>query len=129
MRHALMLIALAASPVAAQDAAEGRELFVTYCATCHGMGARGDGRMAGLLNVLPPDLTTLATRNDGAFPVFAVARQIDGRDPLLAHGGEMPLFGDFFVGDEAAIADTTGQPILTSRRIVDLIAYLQEIQE
>lgn len=107
----------------------GARLFVSYCAACHGMEARGDGQMAPILTVLPPDLTQLAATNGGVFPTFRVVRQIDGRDPLLAHGGVMPLYGDFFMGDDVAIASEAGQPIMTSRAIADVVAWLEEIQE
>ncbi|MBF9032172.1 c-type cytochrome [Rhodobacterales bacterium HKCCE3408] len=126
----LALAACLALPAAAQDAGEGRELFQTYCTACHGIGGRGDGRMAPILTVLPPDLTGLAARNGGDFPVFAVARQIDGRDPMLAHGGDMPIFGRWFEGEATvAMQAPSGQPILLSRPIADVIAYLEGIQE
>lgn len=125
---AAALIALAL-PAAAQDVDEGRSLYQGYCAACHGLEGRGDGPMAPILTVLPTDLTTLAADNGGTFPVAQVARQIDGRDPLLAHGGPMPLFGDFFEGDDASMKAETGQPIITSRAIVDLVAWLESIQE
>ncbi|WJY20678.1 hypothetical protein QTA57_12670 [Fontisubflavum oceani] len=69
--------------------------------------------------------------DDGAFPTFRVTQQIDGRDPLLAHGGDMPLFGGFFEGDgpDVAIQDASGQLIMTSAVIADLVTYLQNIQE
>ena len=87
------------------------------------------GEMADILTVLPADLTRLSQANDGVFPVTDVVRQIDGRDPLLAHGGVMPLFGDFFQGDDVAIPSQAGQPIMTSRAIADLTAFLRVIQE
>ncbi|MEL6210834.1 MAG: cytochrome c, partial [Pseudomonadota bacterium] len=87
------------------------------------------GRMSAVLTVLPPDLTGLAADNDGVFPVSRVVRQIDGRDPMLAHGGAMPLFGDFFEGDDVAIPSESGQPILTSRPIADVAAWLESVQE
>ena len=134
MRRALILALFTASAAAAQDlaqgdAAEGRELFATYCAACHGVEARGDGPMVPVLTMLPPDLTGLSQRNGGVFPVTKAVFQIDGRDPLLAHGADMPLFGEFFQGFDRAIRAETGQPILTSQPIVDLVAWLQEIQE
>lgn len=118
----------AAAPVSAQDAEVGAALYVDYCSVCHGTSGRGDGPMAEALTVPPTDLTALA--GDGAFPVLRVARQIDGRDPLLAHGGEMPLFGPWFEGDGAdvAMSGPGGQPVMLSRPIADLIAYLMEIQ-
>ncbi|MEL6645526.1 MAG: c-type cytochrome [Pseudomonadota bacterium] len=110
----LALMVLATAPNAEEvvgapgDVVEGGGIFAAYCATCHGDGARGDGRMGAVLTILPPDLTSLAAGNGGVFPVSQVVRQIDGRDPLLAHGGVMPLFGDFFEGEDVAIASETG---------------------
>ncbi len=131
MRSALFIAALLMAPPAlAQEAGAGRDLFLTYCAACHGEEARGDGRMAPLLTVLPPDLTQLSAGNEGAFPTERVAWQIDGRDPLLAHGGEMPLFGQFFMEDATvALVLPSGQRLLTSQPIADVIAYLQSVQE
>jgi mono/diheme cytochrome c family protein len=135
MRIALTLAALMfATPVAGQDieigdAREGAELFVTYCAACHGLEARGDGRMAPILTVLPADLTQLSAANGGVFPTARVIFQIDGRDPVLAHGADMPLFGMFFQGFDTALKTETGQPIMTSKPIADLVAWLGEIQE
>ncbi len=111
------------------DVVEGAGLYTAYCATCHGDNARGAGRMAAILTILPPDLTRLAAENDGVFPVSRVVRQIDGRDPLLAHGGVMPLFGDFFQGAGVAVAAETGQPIMTSQPIADVTAWLESVQE
>ena len=107
----------------------GMEVFLTYCAACHGAGAAGDGPMAKMLTAQPTDLTRLAANNDGAFPTFRVVRQVDGRDPLLAHGGEMPLFGQLFAYPDASIAAETGQPIITAQPIADVAAWLKTIQE
>ncbi len=63
------------------------------------------------------------------FPVYRVLFRIDGRDPLVSHGSPMPIYGDFFEGEEAVIKAETGQPIMTSKPVVDLVTYLQEIQE
>lgn len=133
-RAYLLAVLLAANPASAQDiepgdAREGAELFATYCAACHGLEGRGDGRMAPILTVLPPDLTGLKARNGGVFPVAASVFQIDGRDPLLAHGADMPLFGEFFQGFDVALRTETGQPVMTSKPIADVVAYLNEIQE
>ncbi len=115
--------------VALADAAEGADIFATYCVACHGEEGRGDGRMAPILSILPADLTQLSAENDGVFPTSRITRKIDGRDPLLAHGGVMPLYGMFFEGNDQAIASETGQPILTSKPIVDVTEFLMSIQE
>ena len=84
--------------------------------------------MEEILTVKPADLTQLSASNGGIFPTFRVVRQIDGRDPLLAHGGAMPLFGEVFDFPDASIASQSGQPILTSQAIVDIVGWLMTIQ-
>ena len=75
----------------------GAGIYKTYCAVCHGKGARGDGPLAANLRHAPPDLTALAKRNAGKFDDARVYRMIDGRDPLKGHGGaDMPIWGDAF---------------------------------
>ena len=116
--------AFAAEP----DAAEGKLLFMDFCAACHGETAKGDGLMSKALTIPPSDLTQLSLMNNGVFPTFRVVRQIDGRDPMLAHGGDMPLFGEIFDFPDSAIAAESGQPIITAQSIVDIVTWLQTIQ-
>ena len=40
-----------------------------------------------------------------------------------------PVYGDFFEGNDVATKAETGQPIMTSQPIVDLLAYLQGLQQ
>lgn len=124
-----MALAMPAQSLCAQNAEDGAGLYTQFCAACHGISLRGDGPMVSALTVRPSDLTALL--EDGVFPVFEVVRQIDGRDPLLAHGGDMPIFGPWFAGDgpDVAMRGQGGQPILMSRPIADLVAFLMEEQQ
>ena len=115
--------------LAQADNENGARLFAIYCSTCHGEEGRGDGGMGSVLKILPADLTQLSAQNAGVFPTTRVVRQIDGRDPLLAHGGVMPLYGMFFEGTDASMRSEAGQPIITSQQIVDLTSHLMAIQE
>lgn len=124
----VMVLGLAA-PAAAQDAMQGEALYGFYCATCHGRSATGNGPMSPSLVVSPTDLTTLSARNNGIFPTTRVVMRIDGREPLVSHGSMMPVYGDFFEGRDVATKAETGQPIMTSQPIVDLLAFLRGIQE
>lgn len=133
MRHSwivggLLALTVGTGAVSEPNPVAGQNLFQVYCATCHGTEAEGTGPMAEILAVETPDLTALAERNDGVFPVAMVAQKIDGRDPTLAHGGTMPLFGNLFDGPGATMATETGQPMITSQPITDLIAWLQSVQ-
>jgi mono/diheme cytochrome c family protein len=123
------ILAALALPVAAQDAETGGVIFDSFCTACHGDDAKGGGQLAAILAIDTPDLTQLAAQNGGVFPVARVVRQIDGRDPELAHGGIMPFFGDWFEFPDTPIASEDGQPILTAAPIADLVTWLQSLQE
>ncbi|MGC1502693.1 MAG: cytochrome c [Sulfitobacter sp.] len=112
----------------AQDTDAGAALYDNHCAVCHGLDARGNGPLAPALLLQPPTLVDLAKRH-GQFPTARVVSRIDGRDPLVSHGSPMPIYGPFFEGSDTALKAETGQPIMTSRPIVDLVAYLRKIQE
>ena len=84
--------------------------------------------MQAVLTVQPTDLTALSAANDGVFPMGRVVKRIDGRDPLVAHGSPMPIYGDFFQGRDASLKTESGQPIITSAPVTDLIAYLEGLQ-
>jgi mono/diheme cytochrome c family protein len=47
----------------AQDPGEGKKLYATYCASCHGETGKGDGIAAGSLPVKPADHTSGAVMN------------------------------------------------------------------
>ena len=126
---ALAAACLVQSPAFAQGAGTGQELFQHYCAACHGIEGRGDGPMAPILLLKPANLRRLSALNNGTFPVKRVVMRIDGRDPLVAHGSMMPVYGDVFDGEDTPLKAETGQPIMTSRLIVDVVEYLEGLQE
>jgi mono/diheme cytochrome c family protein len=109
----------------AAAAANGASAYQTYCATCHGKSARGDGPVAKRLEFAPSDLTALSRRNRGRYPFDRVFQIIDGRRPVKGHGGAgMPVWGDAFLGsggedDQQRVKD----------RINALVHYLASLQE
>ncbi len=125
---AVLMTLFVTAPGWAQDAARGEETYLRYCATCHGLDATGHGPMRSVLTVQPVDLTRLSAGNDGVFPLFRVVQRIDGRDPLVSHGSPMPVYGDYFEGEDVALKTDEGQPILTSAPVADLIAFIRSKQ-
>jgi mono/diheme cytochrome c family protein len=113
----LMLVGVVighAMPALAQENDAGKTAYLSSCAACHGAEAKGDGFLNSVLKVPAPDLTTLARRNDGAFPIAAVTEIIDGRLLIAAHGSrEMPIWG----------FDT-----MVRNRISIIVDYLSRIQ-
>lgn len=124
-----VLAACQAGAALAEDIQAGRETYWRYCSSCHGEDADGMGPMRPVLVVPPADLTRLAEENGGVFPLDRVIRRIDGRDPLVSHGSEMPVYGDFFSqGGRVSLETESGETIETSGVVADLVAYLRGIQ-
>ena len=119
-----------ASAQAPQPPARGAEFYRTACAQCHGADGKGAGPVARLLTTQPSDLTTLARRNNGAFPFVRVGQIIDGREDIMAHGGrEMPFWGQMF-GFEAGDRYGSGmREAYVQGRVYELVLYLNSIQQ
>jgi mono/diheme cytochrome c family protein len=128
---AVMGVAPAALGQAGPDS--GQREYEANCMVCHGAKAKGDGPYMAVLGKPPSDLTTLARRNGGVFPVDRVYRIIDGRDELKAHGPrEMPVWGIDYQVQAATYWRGRGSydPELFVRyRILALIDYLSRVQE
>ena len=130
----VMLAALGVSvPLvrAAEDAHPGRQLYLKYCSACHGPQAKGDGVAGSLMRPQPIDLTKLASRYGGEFPLEQVVRSIDGREALHAHGEPtMPVWGEV-LSEEFGSPGKQRPPIerRVQGRIFDIAEYLRSIQE
>lgn len=110
--------------VAMKQTTTGAEIFRTYCATCHGTAARGDGPLASSMTKKPANLTEIAKRNGGEFPSDMVFRTIDGKNPVRGHGGpDMPVWGDAFAKSREA-----GDQDRVKTVIQALVDYLESIQ-
>jgi mono/diheme cytochrome c family protein len=110
----------------------GKREYESNCAGCHGLGGRGDGPNASLLSTpAMPDLSTLAARNGGVFPLARVYEVIDGRVEIRAHGvRDMPIWGDEY---RARTAETVGAAphdaeYMVRSRILALVDYLNRLQ-
>jgi mono/diheme cytochrome c family protein len=103
----------------------GSTLYKSFCASCHGVGGRGDGPVAPHLRRPPADLTQFAVKNNGVFPAERLEHIIDGRETVRTHGkSDMPVWGDALSrsasgGDEAAV----------QARIRAIVKHLESIQQ
>ena len=102
---------------------QGAELYKAYCAVCHGSDAKGNGPMSKSLRSTPSDLTRIAARNGGSFPLVRVRSVISGEEALGAGHGtrEMPVWGPIFsqVGQDQDFGRV---------RIDNLARYLESLQ-
>ena len=49
-------------------ATSGMQMYINYCASCHGVDGRGNGPAAAARRMPPTDLTVLSKNNHGVFP-------------------------------------------------------------
>ena len=93
-----------------------------------GTVATGDGPAARGLTVAPPDLTTIAARNGGVFPVDQVMSTIDGLDRGQHFSAAMPEFGAGDLG-ETVIVEEQGLGTPVPMKLLVLTEYLESIQQ
>lgn len=119
---------MGASAVPAFTDTAGEREYMVACAGCHGESAKGDGPLAGILNISTPSLQDLTKTNDGNFPFETVLLTIDGRDGVRAHGSKMPVWGERFQATATSQRGETAQMVARGR-ILSLVYYLQSIQQ
>ncbi len=133
LRLALMssslLIAFTAGTATAEpetfDVVAGRSTFRTYCTSCHGPEAKGDGPLAEYLDPKPANLRQIAQREGGDFPAETMHQVVDGRKKVRGHGSkDMPVWGDAFLK-----TDSTPDEASAQKRISQLVTFLASIQE
>ena len=113
-----------ASAASSKQVAHGRALYLRYCASCHGINGEGNGPLASSLTTPPANLRRLDERYGNPLPEDQVARDIDGRVAVKAHGPrDMPVWGTRFY------YESRGDERRAQQWIADLVAYLQSIQE
>lgn len=121
-----LLIFAVPATCSADSISEGRKLYLRNCAACHGVNADGNGPAAPALTIKAPDLRTLSARYGNPLPQEQIARFIDGRADVVAHGPrDMPVWGE----KVWEYPEGTGNPNQVTPRVAALIEYLQSIQK
>jgi len=112
-------------PVPRTHAENGRQMYASYCAPCHGVDGRGHGPAAAALKTPPPDLTIMSRNNHGTYPTRHVVAVLEFGMQATAHGSkEMPVWGPVLAGlDHPGSARDT-----QALRIHNLARYIQTLQ-
>lgn len=123
----LGLLALAAC--APDGRVAGRALYDQYCLSCHGADGTGNGPAAEGLAKRPADLTRIAGRNGGTFPMVRVMSTIDGYTRRNDHSSIMPELGTALQEGPVVLVETSnGVKTPTPANLVALAEYLGGIQ-
>ena len=101
----------------------GKQMYSSYCAPCHGTEGRGNGPAASALKTQPTDLTLLAKANKGKYPENHLTAVLEFGTSLPAHGSaQMPVWGPLL----GKISNVHTQE--KTLRIANLVRYLETIQ-
>ena len=110
-------------PAPKTDPTNGKMMFTSYCAPCHGTDGRGKGPVASALRSQPTDLTGLAKANHGKYPENHIVSVLRFGSAVDAHGSaQMPVWGTIF----AKMSKVNSQE--RDLRTANLSRYLQSIQ-
>jgi mono/diheme cytochrome c family protein len=108
-------------PIVPSKPESGKQMYMDYCAACHGPTGKGDGPAVEFLKAPPSDLTTMAKRNNGKFPqehFVSILRFGTSEHP---HGtSDMPVWGPLFRSQNKDVA-----PL----RIANLSSYVESMQQ
>ena len=122
----VLLFSLTIGKVGAAETDQGRQIYIQYCASCHGKDGRGNGPVSPYLKINPPDLTLLKKKNQGIYPMPKVMSAIDGSRTVRAHGdGEMPVWGEIFRKEAESTKYTELTTLLKIKIIAEYIATIQ----
>ena len=105
----------------------GKQMYLRYCGSCHGVTGGGDGPVSRDLKVKMPDLTTLAKKNRGVYRLDDVMATIDGRRLVRAHGDrDMPVWGEKFRSEVEGKKYPELTTLLKAKVIAEYVATLQK---
>ena len=112
-------------PISKAQATNGRQMYVDYCAPCHGVDGRGRGPVASALKQPPTDLALLSKNNGGKFPSTHVVAVLEFGSRNPAHGtADMPVWGPVF----GRIDEKNSQADSAALRITNISRYLETLQ-
>ncbi|MGA2906875.1 MAG: c-type cytochrome [Terracidiphilus sp.] len=112
-------------PVSRTSATNGKQMYVNYCAPCHGVDGRGQGPVAAALKKQPANLALLSKNNGGKFPSTHIMSVLEFGAANSSHGtAEMPVWGPMLGKMDTTIAE----PNVRVLRISNLSQYVQSLQ-
>jgi mono/diheme cytochrome c family protein len=110
----------------------GKLEFQKNCASCHGIGGKGNGPFVEFLKQAPSDLTLLSQKNAGIFPQENIYDWIRDASKIRAHGSQdMPIWGERYSEEiiEQFGPMYTGPASSVRQRILELVFYIATIQQ
>jgi hypothetical protein len=129
MRHFLIILSLLSMASSLDAGSTGKNLYQEHCLQCHGPDGRGDGVAAADLATPPADLTGIAARRDGVWPMLEVMAIIDGYSRDTLPRVDMPVFEEFLDNEMVEFDSGNGITVLVPTKLVEIATFLLALQD
>lgn len=128
MKHLLLFLPLLVLGSSLEAQSAGKTLYMENCVSCHGDTGRGDGPLAKGSGAPPADLTRIAARRDGVWPMLEVMAIVDGYSRSTLPSEDMPIFDDFLNDDMIDFDTGNGVSALAPIKLIEIVNYLETLQ-
>jgi hypothetical protein len=129
VKHLFLVVPILLLGSALEAASTGEDLYSENCVSCHGVTGRGDGVNASKLSTSPADLTKIAARRDGVWPMLEVMAIIDGYSRNTLPREDMPVFENFLDNEMVEFDTGNGVEILVPHKLIEIVNYLETLQD
>ena len=118
-------VTLAWPVIAEESTPDGRDLFLRYCAKCHGDDARGG---QGHTTTPAPDMTKIAERRGSVWPMLEIMSIIDGYTKTTEPRAGMPVISELTEGTQIEFDTGNGISVAVPANLIAVARYLESIQ-
>ena len=129
MKHFLLIVPFLALGSSLDASNSGLALYSENCVSCHGVTGRGDGPDASGLGTKPADLTKIAARRGGVWPMLEVMAIIDGYSRNTLPRDDMPVFENFLDNEMVEFDTGNGVDILVPSKMIEIVDFLETLQD
>lgn len=129
MKHFLVLLPLLLIGTTMEAQSAGEALFMENCVACHGTAGQGDGPLAAGLATKPANLTEIAARRNGVWPMLEIMSVIDGYSRNTLPREDMPVFENFLDNEMVEFDTGNGANTLVPAKLIDIVEFLLSLQD
>lgn len=107
----------------------GELLFKKNCVSCHGVTGQGGGPLSAGLGTAPANLTQIAARRDGVWPMLEIMSILDGYLKATNPRQDMPIIEDLLDNEMVEFDTGNGLMTLVPAKLVEVTNYLESLQD
>jgi cbb3-type cytochrome oxidase cytochrome c subunit len=107
----------------------GRDIYLENCVSCHGVTGKGDGPLAANLRTPPADLTKIAARREGVWPMLEIMAILDGYSRNTLPREDMPVFENLLDNEMTEFDTGNGELTLVPTKLIEVVYYLESLQD